>query len=238
MSHTNAFIKLTDLVDRFMLDYRISDDHAVSLFGQASRCYQKIRLMHSEESVTKKITISSLGIIEMPDDMIGFIKLAIPQNGEWWSFTNNPNIVNTTTMVDAVEIRDSDFGEQVDIDQEQTTGYGAKGGVNAYNYTIDWEARRIFVDGIKSETAVLIYTSSGLNLAGDTLVPEKCVPTIEAFMLWKKAYWDGTSMSDRVYKEQQYKDELLQLRIVQFMPTGDELRDILFGTSTQAPTRQ
>jgi hypothetical protein len=237
MSNTNAFIKLTDLVDRFMLRYKISTDDAIILFEHAGESYRKIRLMHSNEKVTAKVSINALGIIEMPDDMMTFIELAVPKDGEWWSFTNRPNMVNTTTMVSGAETRDSTFGEQVAVLNNPTVGYGAKGGTNDYNYTIDWNARRIFVDGIKSDTAVLIYTSSGLNLNGETLVPETCVPTIEAYMLWKKAYWDGTSMSDRVYKEQQYKDELLQLRIVNFMPTGDELNDIFWSTSTQAPTR-
>ena len=237
MAHTNAFINLNDLVDRFMLRKKLSTDDAVLYFEHASEAYRRIRRQHSNESVTAKVSISSLGIIEMPDDMMGFINLVLPINGEFWSFTDRPNMVNTTTLVAGVETRDSDQGEQVAIDQDQTTGYGSKGAINDYSRTIDWEARRIFVDGIKSDTAVLIYESSGLNLDGNTLVPEDCVPVIEAYIMWQKTDFDGSSMNEKLYRKNNYEEELRNLRILNFMPTGDELRDILFGTSTQAPTR-
>lgn len=237
MASTNAFINLNDLVDRFMLRKKLSTDDAVLYFEHASEAYRRIRRQHSNESVTAKVTIDSLGIIEMPDDMMGFINLFIPVGGELWSFSDRPRMVNTTTLVSGVETRDADQGEGVDLEYSLTWGYGATGGYNNYNRTIDWEARRIFVDGLKSDTAVLVYESSGLNLNGETLVPEDCVPVIEAYVMWQKTDFDGSGMNEKLYRKKNFDDELQNLRVLNFMPTGDEIYDILLSTTTRSPQR-
>jgi hypothetical protein len=161
----------------------------------------------------------------MPSDMIGFSNLFIPINGEFWSFTDIPRKVNTTTTTDEVEGQDPEQGEGVDVNSINYEGLSGSGGANAYGRKIDWNARRIFCDGIKSDTAVLIYTSDGLVVGENTYIPTLCEPVIDRYLLWKKAEIDNQPMNKILYNVDQYDTAVLKLRIVTWMPTKDELID-------------
>jgi len=235
---SNSFANLNDIVNRFLLKYKLPAEDAIIFTEHACECYRKIRARHSDATTTRKATVTSLGIIEMPDDCITVIDVMIPINGEWWSSTLRKQMVNTTTIVNGAETRDSTAqGEGVDIDDPNYTTYGGTGGANDYYHMVDYDARRIFLDGVTTEYVVLIMTTSGINLDGDTLVPEKCVPSIDAYMYWKKAWWDGSPMNEKMYRERVFNDEIQELRLISFMPSASQLRDIFNSTTTQAPKR-
>lgn len=233
MAYTDALVKLSDTVDRFMLKYKLPMEDGVLYFEHAADCLRSIMSKHSKTTVTSKTSVGSNGIVEMPDDMIGFVNLYVQIGGEFWSFTDKPRMVNTTTgTVGVDEVMDSEG-----IADGPTDGYGAVGGINDYYMHIDWGARRIFLDGFKSDTAVLVYTTSGLVVNGDTYIPAEATETIDAYLFWKKAWFDGSNRTEKDARKRDYYDELQQLRILNFMPTGDMLRDIFYSTTTQAPKR-
>jgi len=235
---SNAFENINNVVDRFIFKYKLPLEDDVLFTEHACECYRKIRNRHSDAVTTRKVTPTSLGIVEFPDDCIRVIDVVIPMNGEWWSCTQRKRMVNTTTIVNGPETRDDDDqGEGTDIQDPNYWGYGGAGGANTYYCNIDYDARRVFLDGRTTEYVVLIMTTSGINLDGDTLVPEKCVPAIDAYMLWKKSWWDGSAMNEKQYREKVYNDEINELRIVSFMPSFDQLKDIFNSTNTMAPTR-
>lgn len=238
MANTNAFDNINNVVDRFMFKYKLPMEDAVLFTEHACECFRKIRTRHSDAFTTRKVTPTSKGIIEFPDDCIKVIDVMIPINGEWWSSTERKDMVNTTTIVNGAETRDdTDQGEGVDIQDPGYWGYGGTGGANTYYHMIDYDARRIFLDGWTTEKVVLHMTTSGLNLDGDTIVPEQCVPVIDAYMFWKKAWWDGSPMNEKQYREKIYLDELLELRVINFMPSKNQLLDIFYSTNTQTPLR-
>lgn len=238
MALSDAFANINDVVDRFMFKYKIPLEDAALYTEHACECYRKIRARHSDATTTRKVTVSALGIIEMPADCITVIDVMIPINGEWWSSTLRKQMVNTTTGTGIAETRnDANQGEGQDIDSPNYNTYGGSGGANNYYHMVDYDARRIFMDGITTEYVVLIMTTSGINLDGDTLVPEKCVPSLDAYMYWKKAWWDGSPMNEKQYREKIFTDEIQELRIVSFMPSASVLRDVFNSTNTQAPKR-
>jgi hypothetical protein len=55
--------------------------------------------------------------------------------------------------------------------------------------------------------------------------------------MWKKSWWDGSARNEKDARKRDYTDEINQLRILEFMPTGDMLRDIFSSTTTQTPQR-
>lgn len=232
MAHTAALVKLMDTVDRFLLKYKLPMEDAVLFVEHACDCYRNIMTRHSNAYVTAKVEVGANGIIEMPSDMIGFNGLYVAIGHELWSFTDDPKIVHTTTGSGSEEVKDGeDRGDAVSY------GYGAKGGVNAYNKKIDWAARRIFLDGVIPDEVVLTYTSTGIELTGDTMIPVEATDVIDAYLFWKKSMFDGSSRHERDGRKRDYMDEVTQLRILNFMPTGDELRDIFYSTTTQTPQR-
>jgi hypothetical protein len=169
--------------------------------------------------------------------MIGFNDLCVDWQGEWYSFTERRAIVNTTTFTGLVEGRDDEQGEGVDISQPLSYGYGAHGAVNEFNYMLDWKARRIYVDGISSDTAVLFYTSSGVTVDGTTYVSDLLTPVIDAYLLHKETYWIPELVRERQLRERDYTNEVLKARNFINSLTFNQLRDLLLASSTQSVKR-
>ena len=232
MAHSAAVTEIGKIVDKYLLKYVLPQDNYFTYLQHACDCFREINLRHSNNVVTTKIAVSSLGIIEMPTDMIGFGHVFIPINGEWWSFTKKPRKVTTTTTTLGAEGQDADMGEGVDVQDDVYYGIGGKGGVNDYYFTIDWSARRLFCDGFKSDVAVLQYTSSGLVVSGSTFVPSECETVIDAYLNWKKEMIAPRSMSMIQYLERLYTDKIKELRLIHFMPSKDEICDAWDSKST------
>lgn len=237
MADTSSLITIEQGVTDFLLGYKKSTDDYVIYLKHACDLLTRFKVYHSPEFATEKVSIDANGIIEMPTSMIGFKDLGIWRNGEMWEFTERPAMVNTTTTTGGVEGQDSDFGEGVAPMDNVTTGYGAKGAVNTYYYMLDWKARRIFCHGIISDTAVLRYTSSGIDATGTTYIPIILVPMLENYLLWKETYWIADLKRERGDRERTFINEQIQVRNFLNSLTAGQFRDIMWGTSTQTPRR-
>ena len=234
---TPALLNIEQVVSRFLFKYKRSTDDAFIYTEHACNCYRDFRLYDSDQVETAKVSVNANKWIDMPSDMLTFVDLCIPINGAWWSFTEQRQIVNTTTFTGLVEGRDSDEGEGVDLDVPRTTGYAAAGGINDYNYTLDWEARRIYVDGISSDTVVLMYTSSGIEVTGTTQVPDMLTPLFDAYMLWKSSYWLPELIRERGALEQDFTKVRLSTRNLINSMSYSAWRDVILGSTLQAPKR-
>lgn len=234
---TNALIDINTVVSRYLHKYKLSTDDAFIYIEHACDCARDFNLYDSGDVVSEKVSVSALGIIELPDDCVGFNGLYIPKNGELWPFTRKDTIVNTTTTTAGVETQDSDFGEGVAITDPKTDTYGAVGGVNDYYYTIDWKARRIFCEGITSDTVLLRYTTSGVEISGTTYIPEFVIPMIDAYLLWKSSYWIGDRVKERPLLERDFEKAELKIRNFINSMTIEEWQDVLASTTTQTVQR-
>lgn len=237
MANSTAYSEIGKLIDKYILMRGLQQDDYFSYLQMACNCYRDISLRHSNKVVTVKIAVSALGIIEMPSDMVGFGTLYVAINGETWSFTRKSKKVMTTTTTLGVEGQNATFGEGVDVLNDQYWGLGGRGGVNAYYMNIDWSARRIFCDGFKSDTAVLVYTSSGLVIAGNTYVSQECEASITAYIDWQKEINNIRSISMLQILEKYYTDRLFEMRLFNFMPSRDEIQDAWDSSSTQGIQR-
>lgn len=237
MAHTPAIREINSVVDGYILKKKLPQDDFFVYLVHACDCFRNVNIRHSNAVLTTKIAVSSLGIIEMPSDMIGFGWVGVPINGEWWTFTKKSRKVMTTTTTGGVEGQDSTKGEGVDVFDDRYVTYGARGGVNAYYMNVDWSARRIFCDGFKSDNAVLQYTSSGLVVNGGTYVPVQVEPVIDTYLDWQKELNAPRSLGMLQYLEEKYKDKVQELRLINFMPSNDEIRDAWDVSSTQTVQR-
>jgi hypothetical protein len=234
---TPALINIEQVVSRFMLKYRRSTDDAFIYTEHAANMYRNFRLYDSDQVETVKVSVNANKWIDLPQDMQTFVDLCIPINGGWWSFSEHREIVNTTTFTGLVEGRDSDEGEGADLSTPRTTGYSAAGGVNDYNYTLDWEARRIYVDGISSDTVVLMYTSSGIEVTGTTQVPDMLTPMFDAYLLLKSSYWLPELVRERESLKQDFKEARLSTRNLINSMNFSQWRDVILGNARQSVTR-
>ena len=234
---TAGIVSVETIVNDYMLGYKKSNEDYFTYLLHACYCVRDFKLYDSDEVVTTKVTFTTNKWLTMPADMLQFVDLCVPFNGAWWSFGEMREIVNTTTFTGLVEGRDSDFGEGVDLTVPMTWGYGASGGVNDYNYTLDWKQRRIYIDGIDTGTGVLMYVSSGVEITGVTYVPEIITSLIHDYLLWKESYWIPELVRERPMREKAYEKTRLSLRNLLYGLTYNQLRDIILKTSSQSPKR-
>jgi hypothetical protein len=240
MADTTALISLEQIVSTFLFGYKKQTEDYSLYVQHAARAVEDFNLYDGNIPTTLKVTIdTTLKCIDMPDDMQQFVELVTPIEGQWWSFTEKSRIVNTTTFTGAVEGRDVAQGEGVEIVKPRVTTYGAKGGWNKFNYTIDWKARRIYFDDTynANDYVVLIYISSGINASGETTVPAFMVPLIEAYLFHKETYWIPELARERQIRFDDYWKEKMKIRGLINSMTVDQWRDIFLSNVTQTIQR-
>jgi hypothetical protein len=237
---TNALTRLDQVVTDFLLGYYKSTNDYVQYMKHACQVVQDFNLYDGNLVVTAKVSLNTtLKCIEMPVDMIQFVDIVTPQRGSWWSFTEKDRMVNTTTFTGGVEGRDSTQGEGQIIDQSRVTTYGAKGGVNKFKYTLDWQARRIYVDDTytANDYIVLMYVSSGIKATEETLVPVFMIPLIESYLLERETYWIDSLVRERPMRHEEYTRKRQDVRNLVNSMSMQQWKDLIYSTASQSPQR-
>jgi hypothetical protein len=237
---TNALLPIEQVVTTYLFAYKKPTEDYSLYMQHAAQCLQNFNLYDGNLPVQTKVTINStLKCIEMPDDMQSFIDLLTPISGSWWSFTQKNQMVNTTTTTAGVESRDDIQGEGVKTLHDRTGGYGAVGGWNKFNMTLDWASRRIYIDDEYETTDyfVLVYVSSGIKVLDETLVPAFFTPVIDAYLLWKESYWLPEFARERQMRYQDYWKEKRDVRDLINSMSVSQWRDIFYSSCTQTIKR-
>jgi len=235
MTHTEGVITLRNIVKKALRKAKRPPSDYVGFFENAYEGYRELRLHHVQEGVKfYKATPDSINCVDFPEDMIDFVGIGVHVDGKLVWLTRNDDIVITTTLVGALETQDLDAGEGVDI--LDTTNYlYTKGGINLDGYyKIDWENRRIVLNSVTRTEVILAYTSSGVNVTGETYVPVKYELALVAWIIWQDSCYDDKRLPMAQYYEQQYKNQLVML---DEGPTLQEYLDVLYSTYTMLPQR-
>ena len=226
MADTANLIKIQDVVDRYMYKYRIPIDDWDLYFEHVIDWFRDANIHHLRAFKTTTDTMSSLGVVDMPTDLIDLIAVSLPYKGRLWTLTRDRG-VDITSMAD---------DDQTQIPDAQTTGYGAVGGTNLYYYICDWDSRKIYINGLPAATVTLQYVSSGHDLTADTYVPSHAISAIDTYLRWKQAEIEGMGINERQLRRSIYNDEIMMMRRVN-LPSYDEFKDIFRAINTQAPIR-
>ena len=234
---TPALVSINQIVSRYLLKNEKSLDRAFIYTEHACDCVRELHLYDLPNLVTEKVVISALGIIELPTDMIGFNGLYKFIDGVKWQFTLRDDIITTTTTTLGAEGQDADYGEGEALKDPKTSTYGGVGGVNDYYYKPDWKARRIFCEGIISDTAVLEYTTSGIEISGTTYVPDMVSSVIDAYLQWKECFLDVRLERYAAIREKSYLDRENRVRNLVNAMSYSEWHDLLLSITTMSPLR-
>lgn len=233
---TPGLTSINKVIDRYLLKHEKSLDRAWIYTEHACDAIRELHLYDLPNLVTTKVTISALGIIEFPTDLIGFNSLYKFVDGLKWKFTLREDLITTTSTVLGVEAIDEDYGEGEALKNPKSDTYGGVGGVNDYYYKIDWKARRIFVN-IKTDTAVLEYTTSGIELTGTTYIPEFTVPVIDAYLNFKDCFLEPRLERYASERERSYLNAEARVRNLVNAMGYEEWRDLLLSITTMSPLR-
>ncbi len=234
---TNGLTTVNKVVDAYMMKYEKSLDRAWVYTQHACDAIRELHLYDLPNKVTEKVAIDTNGIIEFPDSMIGFNKLYKFVDGVKWSFTFRDDVIVTTTTTLGAEGQDSTFGEGSALRDPKTDTYGGVGGVNDYYYNIDWKARRIFCDGITSDTVVLEYTTSGIEMTGSTYIPDYCTPVIDTYLQYKECFLDTRLERYTALREKTYQNTENRVRNLVNAMSYDQWHDMLLSITTMSPQR-
>ncbi len=236
MADTNGLIKIQDVVDRFMLMYKVSSDDFALYFEHTALFLNTLRVHHGGGYKEEKIAVDVNGFFDMPDELVDLIDIYLPKDGAKWYFTLNRGLVTTSTTTDDVEGFDSDYGEGTDIKNPYSYGYGAVGGVNDYYYCPIWNDRRVLISGVTSADVTVLYKTSGLNLDGETYIPMLAQAVVMAKLKKERAYIKGLAIGERELAAQDLKEEIALYRKTG-MISQNEVKDIFRSATTQAPMR-
>lgn len=237
MADTNALISIEEAVTRYLFKYRKSTDDYILYLEHACNALRQYKVNSAPEARSEKLVVSSLGIIEMPTDLIRLKDVCVAWNGQWWTMTEKPNMVNSTTFTGIVEGHDTTFGEGVAIVDDVSNTFGAKGGINDLYYMVDYGARRIFCDGIVSSTVMVKYVSSGVSLTGTTYIPDLFTEVLDNYLLFKETYWLTELTRERESRKRDYRDADLVLRNIINSLTASQWKDLIWGSFSQSPKR-
>jgi hypothetical protein len=201
---------------------------------------REIHRFYTGNNKTQKIPVNiDLNSIDWPDDYEGFVSLSIPVGGRMVPLTRQDAIVTTTTVINGQETLDPTAGEGLPVGGPRRHGLGASGGRNKFYYTIDERNRRFFINGHNPLSAVLSYTSSGVE-DEDSLIPNKFIPAIQYYASWKinerADSGDPRALNKAQYFETQFEKEATKITVAE-SPTLDEIYDAIYKSMTGTYSR-
>jgi len=233
MAEISGLKTLKQVVDELLFSTERSESNYFRFLQLAIRGFRDANLFHLK-GFTKvaKLTVTDIDTIDLPDDYISFIAAVVPVNGEYWTLTEKETLVysQVTTL-------DTDYEEGEDVVDTYTITYGATGGINKEGYVkLDEKNNRIIVNSLDSDRTevLLIYVSSGVNEAGtDTYVPDRVVPMMQFFILYKDALFHNLPFEH--FRDEYYR-EVDKVRHLE-APSFDAFRDTLYSVFTSTPQR-
>ncbi|MBN2661581.1 MAG: hypothetical protein JXR54_09970 [Tannerellaceae bacterium] len=167
---------------------------------------------------------------DYPADLVRALSVGVYKNGEFWSFTNTPDMAITMTEGDGTP--DTEFGENASIPQRGIR-FGARGSNIGY-WKRDDKNRRFAVRNYTQSKVILRYRSNGLGCTTRTCVPydakdlvvAKCV--LEFAMMGRPRRFSGAEIQLLVQNHDNIVDRYTDLH---YVPQNfDEFRDAEFAS--------
>lgn len=224
-TYAPALKRIGDIVDSFMLKRRVPENDATNMLEFAFDCLRDNIGHTSRLYNTYEVTTDANGTITMPEDMVDFIGLILADEARAWSFSKNQNINETMASVD----RDIN-------DDYEALGYGGRGGINDYNYKIDWNERKIYTDGAEAVDVILYYVSTGIRTDEETCVETILNPVIDAYLYWRLGELNGDPINELERRERSY-EKAIRLASMYKLPPLRDVRDALLSVTSLAIKR-
>lgn len=191
------------------------------------------------------IPITTLNIINWPEDMTDYVLVGLVVNERIWSFTYNPNIALMTDFSCGTDTRSvTESNSNIYFMGGNSEGiyipptFGTGGGYNSNYFRIDKKRRLIIIEGelpSGNRNVYLQYLGTGIDLGGNTVIPRKIKPVLLAFLAWKDVeYLDSVSPYEKKERENQYGIELQKVTEADFRWSLQEYMDYYYMSSKQA----
>lgn len=238
MSDTNGLVNVVKVIEDYMLQSHTDRSQRARISAIALQGVRDLNMFRIDNSKIEEIPMTAINTVNLPDDFLKLVSIGIPFNGKMWFFTRKDDIIKTTSFIGGAEVLDPNDGEGVDLGKyNQFLGYGTRGGVNQYYYTVDEPNRRIIINGFPQTKVILIYISSGISLSNGVFIPQYAYNSLFAWIAYKDVMFNpNVSGLDKQMREENYYTETRKLARFR-IPTIEEIRDTLYSTYVQTVKR-
>lgn len=217
---------------------RISEDRDPMLYQLVIDGMKDLSLFTLPFKNTIKITVDSLGRLQLPTDYLMFLAVGIPRDGRLFTFTRENLIVQTSDKTYSYEAFDTEYGENQSLPIRSTFSYGSTGGQNDTYFVINERLRYIQLIDFTGTEATLHYVSSGITSNPEGVeIPLVAEEALIAYVLWMDAQYDP-QVPIQVARERErlYGDACADLDMI-YAPTIDEIMDTFYSTMSQTVKR-
>ena len=126
--------------------------------------------------------------VVLPSDFIKFTAIGITRGNLFHAFTLKPDLQPTLNYVCGMP---QQVTPVIQPNIHRAAGYGnfeyaEGGGKNYWYYKEDYPNNRILIDGAPLTMATLIYTSTGIKMNSETLIPKIAEEAMIAFIHWQE----------------------------------------------------
>ena len=130
---------------------------------------------------------SGVRCVVLPSDFIKFTAIGITRGNRFHAFTLKPDLQPTLNYVCGMP---EQVTQQITPNIHRAAGYqfdyAEGGGKNFWYYKEDYPNNRILIDGAPLTEATLIYTSTGIKMNSETLIPKIAEEAMIAFIHWQE----------------------------------------------------
>ena len=229
-------VTIGNVVDDVLNDLGIySEENYVRYSQFAIRGVTRLSLLHLNSFKTVTLPITAINTVNLPNDYIDYVRIAICLDGREWSLTKNDKICIPEDGECSTEQGNEGYDEVVG----QSPSYGEGGGYNIAYYRIDKQRNRIVLQKTYAGAEIkLSYVSNGINYDSETLLPVVASEALIAFIHWKSVQHDATiPMNTKLEYKSEYLREAAILRNLEYNYTIDEIKDTIYSTYSQTVKR-
>ena len=205
---------------------RISENEDPEIYQLVLDTMKELSLFTLPYKQITKITVDSLGRVQLPKDYLMFLGIGVPRNGRVFTFTKDKSVVQSTDETYVYEAVNTEYGEGQTLPVNTSYVYASGGGLSNTNFVLN--ERRGFIqltDFIGTE-ATLFYVSSGISDSPDGVtIPLIAEEAIIAGVLWKHIAYDlNIGIGEKRERERLFGEAELDIKRLSF-PTVDEILD-------------
>jgi len=236
MAELSGIKSLPQLVEEYLFLTKKPMDEYFRYQQLAINGFKEAKLFHLKGfAKVVKLVVTAIDTIDLPDDYMSFIGVAVPIKGEYWLLTEKGAMVFSQ---DAAPL-DADDGEGVDVSDAYYFDYQSSGGINKEGYIrLDEANSRIIINNLSnSRTEVfLLYVSTGINAGATTYIPERAKNMIFAYMRYMdKSFTDQPPMAVKMAQDQ-YFMEVDKVKYLE-APSLQAFRDALWSVTNPLASR-
>lgn len=218
------------------------------LLQYAIKGYEKLNLTVLTSVKVAYLTMDELNRVEMPSDMVDYIKIGMNVGGKIWNLGLNNNIAIPREIScgnDARELFTNGGDPSVAYGYYYVNHYhngdfidglfGFGGGYRQAYYRLDWDRGYILFDGSVPRSEIVIeYKSNGIS--AQTMVPRKATEAIVAFIRWRRLL-SRNRLPEMREMERIWKEEVSELQAIELQLKPSEFLDMYHQETMLAPKR-